>query len=98
MRKNILCFAAIALFMMIGAAQAITYNVNRTIGAGTVTGFVETDGTIGILATGNITDWVLTLSAPNLAGGSPDVIGFATQTETAVEAPRNNSDSDRYIL
>jgi len=63
---------------------AIVYNVNRTIGAGTVTGFIETDGTIGLLASANITDWVLTLTAPNLEGGSSDIIDFANNTTSLV--------------
>ena len=37
------------------------FNVNRTIGPGSVVGSIETDGTIGVLATGNILDWTLTL-------------------------------------
>jgi hypothetical protein len=51
---------------------------------GTVTGFIETDGTLGVLGVPNITDWVLTLTSPNLVGGSPDVISFATQHNTSV--------------
>jgi PEP-CTERM motif len=38
------------------------FNVNRTIGLGSVVGSIETDGTIGVLATGNILDWTLTLN------------------------------------
>jgi hypothetical protein len=64
------------------ANAGLIYEVNRTIGTGTVTGFVETDGTIGVLASSNITDWTLTLTAPNLSVGSPDVISFATQAQT----------------
>src|SRR5581483_1130915 len=47
-----------------GAALAapITYNVNQTIGLGGVTGTIQTDGTIGTLATGNFTAWDLTLN------------------------------------
>ena len=42
-------------------AVNITYDVMRTIGAGSVTGFIETDGTIGSLSTANIIDWNLLL-------------------------------------
>ena len=66
------------------ASATIIYDVNRTIGAGTVTGFIETNGTLGVLVSTDITNWVLTLTAPNLLGGSPDVIDFATQTSTVV--------------
>ena len=38
------------------------FNVNRTIGVGSVVGTIETDGTIGVLATANILDWTLTLN------------------------------------
>ena len=64
------------------ASASIIYDVNRTIGAGTVVGFIETDGTLGALGSGAITDWSLTLTAPNLSGGSPDLITFATQSQT----------------
>ena len=55
-------------------ATNITYGLSRTIGAGTVTGFIETDGTLGVLATANLVDWQLTLTSPSLAGGSPQFI------------------------
>ena len=70
--------------MSSGANASIIYDVNRMIGGGTVTGFIETDGTLGVLASGNIVNWSLTLTSPNLAGRSPDVIDFATQTQTFV--------------
>jgi hypothetical protein len=66
------------------ANASIIYNVDRTIGNGTVTGFIETDGTLGQLTTANIIDWGITLTAPNLAGGSPDVIDFATAKNTLI--------------
>ena len=59
------------------ADASIIYDVNRTIGDGTVTGFIETDGMLGILESVHITDWSLTLTSPNLLGGSPDVITAA---------------------
>lgn len=39
-----------------------TYNVNSIIGVGSVTGTIETDGTIGVLATANILNWNLVLN------------------------------------
>jgi hypothetical protein len=80
MKRNLLTLGALLLLMSPIAAGAapIIYDVDRTIGAGTVTGFVQTDGTLGVLNTVNITDWTLNLTAPNLLGGSPDVIDFAT--------------------
>ncbi|MGD9617012.1 MAG: PEP-CTERM sorting domain-containing protein [Alphaproteobacteria bacterium] len=47
-----------------GAVQAapITYNVNQTIGAGSVVGTIQTDGTIGVLDDANFLAWNLTLN------------------------------------
>ena len=51
------------VLLALGAASVcnadIEYNTSQTIGAGGVTGFIETDGTIGTLNTGNILDWDL---------------------------------------
>jgi hypothetical protein len=44
------------------ARADIVYNVNLQVGVGSVTGTITTDGLIGSLAFGNITDWNLTLS------------------------------------
>lgn len=43
-------------------AAPITYVVNQSIGAGGVAGTIQTDGTIGVLGTTNITAWDLTLT------------------------------------
>jgi hypothetical protein len=43
-------------------SQAVTFNVNRSIGAGGVTGTIDTDGTLGVLSTANFTNWNLTLN------------------------------------
>jgi hypothetical protein len=66
----------LGLFVVPVAASAapITYNVNRIIGTGSVVGTILTDGTVGVLSEANILDWILTLSSPNLAASSPDVI------------------------
>jgi hypothetical protein len=78
MKRILLALVALVVTTgpMAAGAASIVYDVNRTINAGTVTGFVQTDGTIGTLGSTNITDWTLTLTAPNLLGGSPDVIDF----------------------
>lgn len=65
-----LCLAAMLCWTT--AAQAAVYTINRTIGAGSVTGSVTTDGTLGALAAANITGWTLTLSE----GG--DTFGLTT--------------------
>jgi hypothetical protein len=46
------------------AADVIIYNVNRTVVLGSVTGTITTDGTVGTLATNDITSWNLTLNGP----------------------------------
>ena len=48
-----------------GTAHAIVYNVDRTIsdGASSITGFIETDGTIGEISHLNIVDWSLSLDS-----------------------------------
>ena len=55
------------------ANAAFIYHIDRSIGegtdlAGTVTGFIETDGTIGTLSKGNILGWSITLASSNLVG------------------------------
>jgi hypothetical protein len=84
MKSNLLNLLALLSMVAPLAANAmsITYDVDRMVGDGSVVGTITTDGTLGVLTSGNITDWVITLSAPNLRGGSPDVIDFATQTQT----------------
>ncbi len=43
-------------------AVPITYNVNQTIGLGSVMGSIQTDGTIGVLGQANIVAWNLDLN------------------------------------
>ena len=59
-----LTFALAATLLGAGvcAASPITYNVNQTIGGGSVTGTIQTDGTIGTIGQGNITAWNLNLN------------------------------------
>lgn len=60
-------FAAVgvlsALFAATSVASAapVTYVVNRIIGAGSVTGFIETDGANGVLTAADFIDWNLLL-------------------------------------
>ncbi len=57
-------FAALAIVGLASAATAapLTYNVGRSIGAGSVLGTITTDGTFGALATANVMSWSLTLN------------------------------------
>lgn len=74
--------AALALFFSTWASANIVYSVNRTIGAGSVVGTIETDGTLGTINSGNILDWSFTLTSPTLLGGSPDIITMAGARQT----------------
>jgi hypothetical protein len=53
---------AIAISAITPSRADIVYDVNLQVGTGSVTGTITTDGLIGSLAFGNITDWNLTLS------------------------------------
>ena len=59
-----LIFALVVLLLgsVLSNASPITYTVARTIGTGSVTGFIETDGTLGVLSAGNFVDWSLLLN------------------------------------
>lgn len=60
---GLLSFAVISMLLGAGVcdAAAITYNVDQTIGAGSVTGDIQTDGTTGVLDSANIIAWNLEL-------------------------------------
>jgi len=53
---------AVVLAAVTCSAGNITYNVNRSIGPGSVTGYIQTDGSIGTLTSGDIVNWNLTLN------------------------------------
>ena len=55
-------------FAFTAKAAPITYDVSRTVGTGSVTGFIETDGNVGTLSISDILDWnlVLTVGASTL--------------------------------
>jgi hypothetical protein len=62
--NNILFGAALLVFAIAGTGRAseITYDVDLTSGEASVTGFLETDGTIGTLSDVNFLDWNLQLN------------------------------------
>ena len=68
MKKTITLLTA-GFVVVAGIAQATTYNVNSSVGGGTVSGYFETDGTIGALTAGNFVDWSLTVTAADINGG-----------------------------
>lgn len=55
-------FALLCAGAAIACAAPITYTFNNAVGAGSVSGTVQTDGTLGILAPANIVDWNLVLN------------------------------------
>jgi hypothetical protein len=86
---------------------AITYNVNRTIGAGSVTGFIQTDGTIGVLNSANVVDWTLllddgtgtfTLLGPLSGNNSQLGISGSSYVATATDVVFNFSSLGDYAL
>src|ERR1700676_1767547 len=54
--------ALIATCGLAGTSWATLYNVNDTVGAGSVTGTIQTDGDIGVFTTADIINWNLHLS------------------------------------
>lgn len=76
---------ALVLFATVsGYAGTITYNVNRTVGTGTVTGFIKTDGTLGVLGVSNIVDWSLGLYAPTSSPTTYDLFGPLSGNNSSV--------------
>jgi hypothetical protein len=66
-------FALVALLLGAASASATVYSVDGTVGAGGVTGFIQTDGTVGTLSDANIQDWNLVISTD--ATHSLDLLG-----------------------
>jgi PEP-CTERM motif len=62
-RLSLLAALAAVLFgAVFCSASPITYDVSRTIGIGSLTGFIETDGNLGVLGAGDFVDWSLLLN------------------------------------
>jgi hypothetical protein len=49
--------------------EAVTYNIDRTVGDGFVFGTIETNGKLGALREGDIVSWSFTIDSPILGGG-----------------------------
>jgi hypothetical protein len=61
-RKGFILFVAVLFGTLVCNASPITYDVSRTIGIGSLTGFIETDGNLGVLGVGDFVDWSLLLN------------------------------------
>jgi hypothetical protein len=79
-------------FLAAAAADAspIFYNVNLTIGAGTVTGFIETDGTIGALTVSNFVNWSLRITD---GVDTPDTLTGANSSVTVLGTAQSATSS-----
>lgn len=66
-RTRRLTFLAASLLLLgpgLAAASPITYTLDQTVGSGSVTGTITTDGTLGTLTASNISAWDLNLAGP----------------------------------
>ncbi|HEY4901131.1 MAG TPA: PEP-CTERM sorting domain-containing protein [Terriglobales bacterium] len=110
-KTNGLCLILTLIVVLLGAvvcnAAPISYSVNRTIGIGSVTGFIETDGSLGLLGAGNFVDWNLLLNDGTFTfdltgplGGNNSVVFDlgADTTATATQLLFNFSGSDNGLL
>jgi hypothetical protein len=85
-------------------ATPITYKINQTISAGSVTGTIETNGAIGVLGSAGIIGWDLELKGPgasfNLSkSNSVVLVGGADVTATATALFFNFSGAaDSFLL
>lgn len=88
MRAFGVCAAlVVVLFASVcGSASSITYTVNRTVGTGSVTGFIVTDGTLGVLSQSNIVNWSLSLYVPT-----------SSPTNYSLNGPSSGNDSSVYL-
>jgi hypothetical protein len=60
--------ALIIVLLIPVMSHATAFSINRIIGTGSVTGFVETDGTLGALSSANIADYSLVLNEGDAEG------------------------------
>lgn len=60
--RGLFIISLVAAAVTVSQASPITYTVNQTIGMGSVTGFIETDGTTGVLFANNFINWNLLLN------------------------------------
>jgi hypothetical protein len=111
MQKS-MCLIALALGAIstpaVLRASDITYTVDETVGAGNVTGSIITDGTIGVLGTGNIVDWNLTVNdgtnptfellGPDSGSNSQDLAAGSDVSANATQLLFNFNVSDGSIL
>jgi PEP-CTERM motif len=100
-----LCASFIALAA--GNAEAATYVGNRSIGNGSATLSITTDGTLGVLSAANITGWTIglneggqmfTLQGPTSGGNSQLLISGSALTASATNLSFNFSAGSGFAL
>lgn len=87
-KKLLGAIALVAGLLPLGA-QALLYDINRTIGGGSVTGTVTTDGTFGTLSTANVTAWSLLLD-----DGTGQFLITEANSQLLVDGPAFTADVD----
>lgn len=85
MRISMLAIPVLLLVSLSPAAMKasdITYNVNAPVGAaGSLTGFITTDGDAGVLTSADIVSWNLLLTVPPLTNSQVDAGTPATERD-----------------
>ena len=107
MNNNVLRLATLVLLLWSFGAQAqnIVYQVNRAFGGGTVVGTIETDGTLGALAPGNIVSWsfegfdgVDIVSISSASGGlQGDAWGYLSATSSTLSFDFDGALADQTV-
>ena len=75
---NIAAMSAVLSLLTASFAEAATYISNRSVGDGSVSLSITTDGTLGALTTANISDWTVVLTR----GGASVMANSANSTFT----------------
>lgn len=70
---------AIAMLLAGHTHASLIYTIDRTIGDASVTGFIETDGSLGPIGFDQFLDFSLTLLAPNINGGLASTATLSSQ-------------------
>jgi hypothetical protein len=86
MKRSFLTVLAFTFTLATGARADIMYNISRTVGTASITGFIETNGTTGMLASTEIIDWNLVLKN-----------GAATLNLTGPLSGNNSVDSNSVV-
>jgi len=59
-----------SILLLVSSANASVYHVDRNFATGNnISGYIETDGTIGVLSIENIVDWAFDISLPSTTPG-----------------------------